>query len=190
MVVFSYPLVLQVQDFNQCFNINGTIWWTFLDAKPGEMCQKDCGLGMAQGVPWGPRLVGPIMIFGHSVTEKVMRGAQSWWVLIKHDINTSYVLDLGKEFKCLKRRGVGINELWRKEMYLRCLWIGRGWSSYSIFKTLKLLCRSFFLSKESLKAPAVLSTCQGCNDGNFVSLALHNRDHYVMVNFSVCSVRS
>lgn len=142
------------------------------------------------GLPWGPRMVDSIMISGHSVTKKVMRGVQSWWVLIKHDINTSSVLDLWKEFKCLKCRGIGINELWRKAMYLRCLWIGRGWSSYSIFKTLKLLCRSFFLSKESLKAPAVLSTCQGCNDGNFVSLALHNRDHYVMVNFSVYSVCS
>lgn len=127
------------------------------------------------------------MVFGHSKTGEFMRGVESWWVLIKCDINTFAKWDLWKEFGYLKSRGAGINELWRKEIYLRCLWIGRGGSSCSVFKILKLLCRSFFLSKASLKAPAVLSTCQGCNDGNFVSIALHNRAHYVMVNFSVCS---
>lgn len=75
-----------------------------------------CGLVMTQGL-WVLVRSSPshlavfIMIFGHSRTSKVMRGAQSWQVLIKHGINTSAVVDLWKEFKCLKSRGVGINEL-------------------------------------------------------------------------------
>lgn len=52
-----------------------------------------------------------LTIFSYSKNSKVMRGVQSWRVLIKHDTNTSAVLDLWKEFKCLKSRGVGINEL-------------------------------------------------------------------------------
>jgi len=76
----------------------------------------DCGLVTAQGlqalVRSSPSCVADfIMIFGHSKTSKVIRGVQSWRVLIKHDINTSAVLDLWKEFKYLKSRGVGINEL-------------------------------------------------------------------------------